>query len=157
MGTKIPIEIRFWAKVNKTKNCWLWFGKTTPTGYGQIQVGSRTDNTRKLVYVHRLSYEMEIGSIPKGLTIDHKCRVRNCVNPVHLRVMTLNDNLKSSPGYVGNKKLCNYGHNLDGLNNVGHRYCKTCRRLAATKSRSDNPEKHRIAMRRYREKNKPIK
>jgi hypothetical protein len=33
---------------------------------------------------HRVSYEHYVGPIPKGLEIDHLCRVRHCVNPAHL-------------------------------------------------------------------------
>lgn len=58
--------------------CWLWPLNYNGQGYCRYQ------NQR----VHRLSFEAYIGPIPDGFVIDHKCRVRCCVNPQHLRAVT---------------------------------------------------------------------
>lgn len=41
----------------------------------------------KLVMYHRVIYEKEIGPIPEGFEIDHICRNRNCINPLHLQAL----------------------------------------------------------------------
>lgn len=77
---------RFFAKVEKTNDCWLWRAATT-VGYGVFKRA-----TKVLVYAHRWSYEHHVGPIPEGLHIDHLCRVRACVNPAHLEPVTLAEN-----------------------------------------------------------------
>jgi hypothetical protein len=41
-----------------------------------------------MVIAHRLSYEWLVGPVPEGMELDHLCRVRHCVNPSHLEVVT---------------------------------------------------------------------
>lgn len=79
-------EDRFWAKVNKTDTCWLWEGSLHYKGYGQFLFNGRTQKA------HRAAYQMLVGPIPEGLSIDHICHVRNCVNPEHLRPVTNKQN-----------------------------------------------------------------
>lgn len=71
-------EERFWAKVKKTRNCWLWQGATTRNGYGHLNIAG------KYVRAHRLAYELLIGKIPRGLFILHECDTPACVRPTHL-------------------------------------------------------------------------
>ena len=73
---------RFWAKVNKTPDCWLWTGGKHGYGYGRFYLHGR------YVRAHRYAYELLVGAIPSGLVIDHLCRVRVCVNPAHLQPVT---------------------------------------------------------------------
>lgn len=73
-----PVWVRFWQKVERTDECWLWTGAVNDSGYGAIWDGYR------LVYAHRLSYEMHGGAIPEGLDLDHLCGNRVCVRPEHL-------------------------------------------------------------------------
>lgn len=61
--------------------CWEWTGSRTKAGYGKVSWKGR------LVYVHRLVYELLEGPIPEGLQIDHICRNRACANPDHLRLV----------------------------------------------------------------------
>jgi hypothetical protein len=83
----------FWARVEKTDTCWLWRGPLTDRGYGEINVCHSSGPSRqKTARVHRLTYEWAAGPIQQGLTIDHLCRVRNCVNPEHLEAVTQGEN-----------------------------------------------------------------
>lgn len=68
--------------------CWIWQGKPDAAGYGRISVA---DNVQ---YAHRVSFETFIGPIPEGLTIDHLCRVRACINPGHMEPVTLSENVR---------------------------------------------------------------
>ena len=89
---KKTTEERFWEKVDKTGECWLWTGACLPTGYGRFKYGG------KLVYSHRLSYAWTNGEIPEGLHIDHRCHQRNCVRPEHLRLVTNAQNQQNRRG-----------------------------------------------------------
>ena len=81
-------EIRFWAKVNKTDSCWLWTAHTNTKGYGMFHIDSKQSETVS----HRFSYELLKGKIPDGMVLDHLCRVRSCVNPDHLEIVTWKEN-----------------------------------------------------------------
>lgn len=47
----------------------------------------------RITLVHRLAYEVHVGPIPAGLTIDHLCGNRRCVEPAHLTLATLQENV----------------------------------------------------------------
>lgn len=80
---------RFWAKVEKTAECWNWTGHRKPDGYGRFRLyGARG----KQHYVHRLAYELANGPIPEGMQVDHICHNTSCVRPGHLRLATPKQN-----------------------------------------------------------------
>jgi hypothetical protein len=47
---------------------------------------------RRMVYAHRLAYELAIGPIPDGLLVCHHCDQTLCCNPTHLFLGTPRDN-----------------------------------------------------------------
>lgn len=83
-----PIE-RLWARVEKTKECWLWLGACSSKGYGVIG-GGRTGST---IYTHRLVWESINGPIPAQLEVCHLCDVPRCVRPDHLFLGTHRQNM----------------------------------------------------------------
>lgn len=87
---------RFWGNVDKSGDCWLWTGATRHGRYGQFFIGGRNR------YAHRLAYQLCVGPIPEGLLIDHKCRVRHCVNPDHLRAVTYKQNNENHGQFSNN-------------------------------------------------------
>ena len=89
---KKTVEERFWSKVDKTDNCWLWTASCDTAGYGRIKLGG------KMVPAHRFSYEWAHGGIPEGLQVDHRCHQRNCVRPDHLRLVTNAQNQQNRRG-----------------------------------------------------------
>lgn len=85
-----PIMDRIWASVEKTATCWLWTAKKVDgKGYGQIVISGHQGKTAQ---VHRVVYEALVGPIPKGLLLDHLCRVHRCCRPDHLEPVTQSEN-----------------------------------------------------------------
>jgi hypothetical protein len=75
IATKIELAI---------DGCWTWTGAKASHGYG---------NTARTT-AHREVWELLIGPIPDGLTLDHLCRNPLCVNPDHLEPVTCAENLR---------------------------------------------------------------
>lgn len=117
---------RFWSKVDKSGDCWVWTSSLDQHGYGTFYL----DRASRMA--HRLSYEDAVGPIPKGLVLDHLCRNRACVNPTHLEVVTHRTNILRGVGTSAvnaRKALCAKGHPLDvHRSNPDWRQCKTCDR-----------------------------
>jgi hypothetical protein len=108
-----PLEERIWSKIEPEPNsgCWIWIGYRQPDGYGQVGTGGHEGVGR----AHRVVYEHYRGPIPSGLQLDHLCRMRWCVNPWHLEVVTQAVNLHrgAHPVHVANRTgVCLRGHRL---------------------------------------------
>jgi hypothetical protein len=123
-----PADAFFWKYVHVEPNtgCWLWAGYGDGRGYGFAR--SRGRNWR----AHRLAWEILRGSIPVDMTIDHLCKVKCCVNPDHMEVVTAAENTLRADTFSGlnaRKESCPSGHIYVG-NNIkwyqGRRYCRAC-------------------------------
>lgn len=88
----MTVAERFWSKVDKTDDCWLWTAATGNNGYGSFSVDG------VVLRVHRFAYEFLVGPIPSGMMIDHVCHVKTCVNPAHLRPVTRKQNMENQAG-----------------------------------------------------------
>ena len=118
---------RFWAKVDRSGECWLWTAATA-NGYGRFRWRGRAS------FAHRVVYELEVGPIPEGLQIDHLCRTRNCVNPSHLELVTQAENIRRGAPYK-RKTHCHRGHPFNDENTARltgrgrvERRCRACSR-----------------------------
>lgn len=117
---------RFQKKINidRESGCWLWSSAVDSRGYGRV---SYQGKNRK---AHRVVYEtLTAKPLKKRMTLDHLCRVRNCVNPSHLEATSLKVNILRgiSPSAVNSRKAkCPNGHDYEYK--WGHRFCMTCRR-----------------------------
>lgn len=146
------IEVRFWEKVTKTDACWLWKATTSPDGYGRYSAAGKTHQA------HRLAYEMVKGEIPAGLSIDHLCRVRHCVNPDHLEPVTPQENSRRGLGgaYLKVRTHCPRGHAYDEGNTKvsakGTRSCLECQARYRATYMERHGDRERERWRRGREK-----
>lgn len=142
---------RFWAKVDKNGPipdqrpdlgpCWLWTGGIAANGYAKFRAEGRS------VSGHRYSVTLHRGPIPEGLTVDHLCFVRACVNPRHLDVVPAEVNIRRAADLVTH---CPQGHPYDEANTYvnkhGHRLCRACSGVAKKPShRQSNPVVRSIA------------
>lgn len=125
------VSKRWSSKVEKSDSgCWAWIGATTRNGYGQVYL------KYEHILAHRLTWVAHHKrDVPEGLTLDHLCRNRACVNPAHLEPVPFRTNLLRgvSPVAVNARAThCKHGHELSPDNLVERylpekRACKTCR------------------------------
>lgn len=131
-GRVKSLEERFWSKVDKSGDCWLWTGGRNVDGYGFLNHG--TGGKRS----HVIAYNMLVGEVPAGMELDHLCRNRQCVNPAHLEPVTHRENVLRGAGPAARhakKTHCIHGHPFDPTNtlvrmhgDVIWRVCRACKR-----------------------------
>lgn len=114
-------------------DCIVWTGTGTrpkDDGYGQVRQRGRRYVT------HRVAYEQAVGPIPPGLTLDHLCGVKRCLNPLHLEPVTSRENSLRGGNLCAQRARqthCLRDHELAGDNvyitSQGSRQCRECVRL----------------------------
>lgn len=91
----------FWQHVDQSGGanaCWPWTLSVSRGGYGQVR-----GRDRKTYRAPRVAYELSLGPIQNGLTLDHTCHNPDtcvapclhtrCCNPAHLEPVTLAENI----------------------------------------------------------------
>lgn len=126
------VEERFWSKVDRSEDCWVWTASVLPNGYGQFDHG----------LAHRVSLSLIGTQIPDGYHVDHLCRNRRCVNPDHLEPVPASINTRRGYGppvavarmkaWSASRTHCRKGHPLTAANTYvtpseGWRVCRTCK------------------------------
>lgn len=106
-------------------DCILWAGYKMPDGYGRQTYQGR----RRLA--HRIAFEKAYGPIPDGMTVDHLCFTRACINPQHLRLLTRHENQRNQRSAY--KTHCVNGHEYTPENTYirrggSQRDCRACGR-----------------------------
>lgn len=145
MDARLPEHVVRYISPEPNSGCWLWDGAVCNKGYGV------TTRFR----AHRVVYSAIVGEIPKGLVLDHKCRVRSCCNPDHLEPVTSRENVLRGIGVAAQnarKLICDNGHPLDDvyIDPKGHRYCRACRPAMRLKRK----DKHKEYLAGWREANR---
>lgn len=115
--------------------CIVWTGALNSRGYPCFSVEGWSQ------LAHRLAYEDAFGPIPEGLTVDHTCKVKRCVNPDHLEAVTRAENVRRSR----RPDMCPEGHQYTPENTIrrtnkqtGHtqRECRICKAESQRKYRA---------------------
>jgi len=152
---------RFLDKVNITDSCWLWTAATR-SGYGAYAV-----THGYIDLAHRVAYRALKGEIPEGLEIDHLCRVRNCVNPDYLELVTRQQNVLRGLGPVVTqerhkaKTHCPKGHEYteentyrDYYKGYPRRTCRECMHIKNQNYYYNNKERLNAARTRRGKRNR---
>jgi hypothetical protein len=134
----IPERVALRAVTNvdvQPDGCWISRYSVASHGYSQIgwnKPGDRAD--RHVVLGHRAAWVSVNGQVPLGMTIDHICKVRRCVNPDHLRLLPNYENARRTHGRDWPMGYCANGHDSTHLETATRASaaggtstrCKTC-------------------------------
>lgn len=129
MGNILPPNIASKIDDEHLEACWEWIAAKT-NGYGVVQHNGR------LQRAHRVVYELLVGSIPEGLELDHLCKNRGCVNPLHMEPVTgIENNARSDSmsALHARQTHCKRGHefttNNTYLRSRGNKIERFCRKF----------------------------
>lgn len=156
---KAPIEIpdrvakrAGTSYIEDENGCWISTYSTGSHGYAQI--GWHAGGGRRLgTTAHRASWVYaNDGQIPEGMTIDHTCKVRRCVNPAHLRLLPNFENARRTAGRDWPSGQCANGHPNSLLYWDGSRYrCRPCMDAARKRYEDRHADRVRESKRRYKQ------
>lgn len=150
---RVPLRERLEQRILVgPSGCWL-VPTRHPDGYARIAEGGTGG---RMLMAHRVSYEYFVGPIPEGLTLDHLCRVHNCVNPEHLEPVTQRVNILRGFGAAATnarKTHCPQGHEYTPENTYrdeGRRVCRICKREGVQRCRRAHLSERAAYMRKRR-------
>lgn len=96
-------------------------------GYAQIGWHDREVGRQVMVTAHRAAWSAVFGQVPEGMTIDHTCKNRRCVNVAHLRLMSNFENARRTSGRDWPLGECVNGHPNELLEFVSGKWrCAAC-------------------------------
>jgi hypothetical protein len=134
------------TRIENLYDCWIWVGGTNSWGYGSMWV-SKTESRKA---VHRVLYQLVFGPLPQEMLLHHDCENTRCVNPSHLRALTVKEhNHIHRPfdwiaAFHRAKTHCPHGHPYSPentyLDHKGGRICRTCRGIQQRRYRARKRE-----------------
>lgn len=99
--------------------------------HGYAQIGWQKGEERTMTLVHRVVWIAAHGPIPDGMTVDHMCKRRTCVNVEHLRLLSNYENARRTSGRDWPVGRCAHGHPNSRAHTQpsGKRICLDCRAI----------------------------
>jgi HNH endonuclease len=144
MATLADLPERWRSKIRVDGHgCWLWTATLTGNGYGL------TNLDRRCIAAHRAIWQFFNGPIPHGLQMDHLCRVRRCVSPLHVEPVTASENVLRGFAFRfathRAPNTCARGHvytaeNTYRVHGTGSRECRTCRKAREEQQGQEQPD-----------------
>lgn len=126
---ELPPRIR--SKVFVTDDgCWMWTAALTKDGYGRAHWRGAHPVAHRLVFHLLADPSLTLSDPDRATPLDHLCRVRSCVNPAHLEVVSHRTNTLRGEGPAGRnarKTECPRGHPYNGDNLYVWRNARKCR------------------------------
>lgn len=122
---------------NKTRpsDCIVWTGAIQTSGYGSVGVGDG-----RTALAHRVAWEHVNGPIPDGMTIDHLCHFKRCVNVDHMELVSRSENIRRR--YEG-ADSCIHGHVLTPDNVIEKRRADGGTMRNCRKCQNESARRHR--------------
>lgn len=136
-----PHSARFAAERYKVDSDGCWISTYSVASHGYAQIGWTVNDVVDGKWVrttgttaHRAAWVHHNGKqIPEGMTVDHTCRTRRCVNPDHLRLLSNIDNATDNGWVDGSRETfsrptdarCPEGH-VVRVYSGGNRNCREC-------------------------------
>ena len=77
-------------EIDERTGCWVWGRALTSRGYGHLTINKRQ------ILAHRFVYATQVGPIPDGWDVHHRCENKRCINPDHLEPLPHVDNSRCS-------------------------------------------------------------
>lgn len=159
----VPARVaeRATTRIDKREDgCWISRYSTASHGYAQI--GWQTDGDRHVVLAHRAAWTFVNGQVPLGMTLDHTCKTKRCVNPDHLRLLPNYENARRTKGDDWPMGFCKNGHPNSELVTVTAsknrsgvaRNCRVCLTEYRARWVRENPDKVTAAWKRSNSKRK---
>jgi len=125
----LPVRVREKIFIEPNSGCWLWLDALSRKGYGAFYFDKKTYPAHQWIFVYFG------GIISDGLQIDHLCRCKSCVNPLHLEAVTIVENVRRHWSSWVPTTHCSRGHRY--VYRIGNQpVCRVCKNAAQRIRRS---------------------
>lgn len=134
--------------------CWISRYSVASHGYAQIgwSLPFGTGPKTRMVLAHRAAWTAVHGQVPLGMTLDHTCKQRRCVNPAHLRLLPNFENARRTSGKDWPIGSCINGHSAAALQPIKRRAKDGSPRWGRTCSECVKLARHRYNERKRAER-----
>ena len=144
---KLPHRLQANSEPIPPSTCWVWTGAVNNKGYGSTWYDGRWR------LVHRIAYEAIVGPIAEGLTVDHLCKVRSCVNTDHMELVSLRENIlrgnSLSARYARRTKCGKCGGPLERIDKWHPHSCRACHSTRTSAYGKKYRAKHDVKIKAY--------